>query len=88
MPSSLAVVIAIGAAFRAIVGRLVEDLINLIISVMIGGIDLSNLFVVLSFDRQPSLEDAGGPVLALGMFINATTKVLIVAMRCSCFCAF
>lgn len=79
----LAVGIVIGAAFTAIVGSLVEDLINPIIGLLIGGIDFSNLFVVLSGDRLPSLEatrNAGGAVLALGMFINAIIKFLIVAM--------
>ncbi len=79
----LAVGIVIGAAFTAIVSSLVEDLINPIIGLLIGGIDFSNLFVVLSGDRKPSLDatrDGGAAVLAIGSFINAIIKVLIVAM--------
>lgn len=79
----LAVGIVIGAAFTAIVGSLVEDLINPIIGLLIGGIDFSNLFIVLVGDRKPSLEatrDGGAAVLALGKFINAIIKFLIVAM--------
>ncbi len=79
----LAVGIVIGASFTSIVGSLVEDLINPIIGLLIGGIDFSNLFIVLSGERQPSLEAtraAGAAVLAIGMFINAIIKFLIVAM--------
>jgi len=79
----LAVGIVIGAAFTSIVGSLVEDLINPIIGLLIGGIDFSNLFVVLSGERAPSLEAtraSGAAVLAIGMFVNAIIKFLIVAM--------
>ena len=79
----LAVGIVIGAAFTAVVGSLVEDLINPIIGLLIGGIDFSNLFVVLFGERLPSLEAtraSGASVLAIGMFINAIIKFVIVAM--------
>ncbi|MGX9962939.1 large conductance mechanosensitive channel protein MscL [Roseomonas sp. F4] len=79
----LAVGIVIGAAFTTIVGSLVEDLINPIIGLLIGGIDFSNLFIVLSGERRPSLEatrEGGAAVLAVGRFINAIIKFLIVAM--------
>lgn len=79
----LAVGIVIGAAFTTIVGSLVEDLINPIIGLLIGGIDFSNLFIVLSGERKPSLEAtraAGASVVAIGVFINAIIKFLIVAM--------
>lgn len=78
----LAVGIVIGASFTAIVGSLVEDLINPIIGLLIGGIDFSNLFVVLSGERQPTLDatrEGGAAVLAVGRFINAIIKFLIVA---------
>lgn len=79
----LAVGIVIGAAFTAIVGSLVEDLINPIIGLLIGGIDFSNLFIVLSGERKPSLEATragGAAVLAIGVFINAIIKFVIVAL--------
>lgn len=79
----LAVGIVIGAAFTAIVSSLVEDLINPLIGLLVGGIDFSNLFIVLSGERQPSLEatrEGGAAVLAVGKFINAVIKFLIVAM--------
>ena len=77
----LAVGIVIGAAFTAIVTSAVEDLLNPIIGLLIGGIDFSNVFVVLSGERKPSLEltrQGGAAVLAVGKFINAIIKFLIV----------
>ncbi len=79
----LAVGIVIGAAFTTIVGSLVEDLINPIIGLLIGGIDFSNVFIVLSGERLATLEatrESGAAVLAVGRFINAIIKFLIVAM--------
>jgi large conductance mechanosensitive channel len=79
----LAVGIVIGAAFTAIVSSLVADLINPIIGLLIGGIDFSNVFIVLSGERRPSLEatrEGGAAVLAIGMFINAIIKFVIVAL--------
>lgn len=77
----LAVGIVIGAAFTAIVTSVVEDLLNPIIGLLLGGIDFSNLFLVLSGDRRPSLEatrEGGAAVLAIGKFINAIIKFVIV----------
>ncbi|NKC30826.1 large conductance mechanosensitive channel protein MscL [Falsiroseomonas selenitidurans] len=79
----LAVGIVIGAAFTAIVSSLVEDLINPLIGLLVGGIDFSNVFVVLSGTRQATLEatrESGAAVLAVGRFINAIIKFLIVAL--------
>ena len=78
----LAVGLVIGAAFTAIVSSLVEDLINPIIGLLIGGVDFSNVFVVLSGERRASLQatrDGGAAVLALGAFINTIIKFLIVS---------
>lgn len=79
----LAVGIVIGAAFTAIVSSLVEDLLNPLIGLLIGGIDFSNVFVVLSGERRVTLEatrEGGAAVLAVGRFINAVIRFLIVAM--------
>ena len=43
----LAVGIIIGAAFTAIVGSLVSDLINPIIGLILGGVDFTNMYLVL-----------------------------------------
>jgi large conductance mechanosensitive channel len=78
----LAVGVVIGAAFTTIVSSVVEDLLNPLIGLLIGGIDFSNVFVVLSGQRGPSLEatrQSGAAVLAIGKFINALIKFVIVA---------
>lgn len=64
----LAVGIIIGTAFTAIVSSLVEDLINPLIGLVVGGIDFS----AVSF----GLGDAQ---FKIGSFINAVIKFLIVA---------
>ncbi|SMX45243.1 large conductance mechanosensitive channel protein MscL [Actibacterium lipolyticum] len=79
----MAVGIIIGAAFTAIVSSLVADLINPIIGLVIGGIDFSNMFVVLSGEGEfASLEaarEAGASVFAYGSFIMAIINFLIIA---------
>jgi large conductance mechanosensitive channel len=78
----LAVGVVIGTAFTAIVSSLVEDLLNPIVGLLVGGIDFSNLFVVLSGERGPSLEatrQSGASIIAIGRFINAIIKFVIVA---------
>lgn len=78
----LAVGLVIGAAFTTIVTSLVEDLINPVIGLAVGGVDFSNLFIVLSGERQASLEatrQGGAAVLAIGKFINTIIKFLIVS---------
>lgn len=78
----LAIGIIIGAAFTAIVGSLVKDVINPVIGVIIGGVDFSNIFVALNGASYPSLDaaqKAGAPTLNIGLFINAIINFLIVA---------
>ncbi|MBJ3764220.1 large conductance mechanosensitive channel protein MscL [Maribius pontilimi] len=78
----MAVGIIIGAAFTAIVSSLVADLINPFIGLFTGGIDFSNMFVVLGEGDYASLtaaQEAGAAVFAYGSFINAVINFLIVA---------
>jgi large conductance mechanosensitive channel len=78
----MAVGIIIGAAFTAIVGSLVADIINPVIGMIIGGIDFSNYYFDLSMGDYASLEvakKAGAPLIMYGLFINAIIKFLIVA---------
>jgi large conductance mechanosensitive channel len=80
----LAVGIIIGAAFTAIVGSLVSDLINPIIGLILGGVDFSNMYVVLkgSVPDSASLaaaREAGAAVFAYGAFITAVINFLIIA---------
>ena len=69
----MAVGIIIGAAFTAIVSSLVEDLINPVIGLFTGGIDLSGLGFTLAGEG----EDAA--VFAYGNFAMAVINFLIVA---------
>ncbi len=64
----LAVGIIIGAAFTAIVGSLVDDLINPLIGIFVGGIDFS----AISFG-------IGDAQFMVGNFINAVIKFFIIA---------
>lgn len=77
----MAVGIIIGAAFTAIVGSLVADLINPLISLFMGGLDFSNLFVNLGGDYATlaAADEAGGAVFAYGRFIMAIINFLIIA---------
>ncbi len=80
----LAVGIIIGAAFTAIVSSLVGDLINPIIGLILGGVDFTNMYVVLSGDVPAGAglqvaRDAGAAVFAYGAFITAVINFLIIA---------
>lgn len=81
----LAIGVIIGAAFGAIVSSMVDDIFMPLIGLIIGGVDFSNLFVVLSNPDNvavPSLaaaRDAGVSTLNAGLFINAVVKFTIIA---------
>jgi len=80
----LAVGIIIGAAFTAIVTSLVNDLINPIIGLILGGVDFSNMYVVLSGEVPANAglqvaRDSGAAVFAYGAFITAVINFLIIA---------
>ena len=78
----MAVGIIIGAAFTAIVGSLVADLINPIISLFMGGVDFSGMFAVLGDGEYANItaaEEAGAAVFAYGRFIMAIINFLVIA---------
>ena len=80
----LAVGIIIGAAFTAIVSSIVEDLINPVIGLIIGGIDFSNLYLVMSGEVPAGVglqvaRDSGAAVFAYGSFLMAVVNFLIIA---------
>jgi len=80
----LAVGIIIGAAFTAIVSSLVGDLINPVLGLILGGVDFTNMYVVLSgtVPEAAGLQvarDAGAAVFAYGAFITAVINFLIIA---------
>jgi large conductance mechanosensitive channel len=78
----LAVGVVIGAAFGKIVTSLVNDIIMPPIGLLLGGIDFSNLFIMLSGGEYASLaeaQEAGAATLNYGLFINTIIQFLIVA---------
>ncbi|HEY2775860.1 MAG TPA: large-conductance mechanosensitive channel protein MscL [Candidatus Binatia bacterium] len=83
----MAVGIVIGAAFGKIVASMVSDLLMPPIGLVLGGVDFSNLFVVLRTNAAKpgpflSLGDAqaaGAVTLNYGLFINQIVSFTIVA---------
>jgi len=81
----MAVGIIIGGAFGTIVSSLVDDIFMPVIGLILGGVDFTNLFIVLSNPAGaavPSLavaQELGIATLNIGLFINAVVKFLIVA---------
>lgn len=80
----LAVGIIIGAAFTAIVNSMVQDLINPIIGLIIGGIDFTNLYYVMSGNVPEgaglqTAKDSGAAVFAYGSFIMSCFNFFIIA---------
>src|SRR4028118_494660 len=81
----LAVGIIIGAAFTAIVNSLVADIINPILGLLIGGVDFSNLYYVMSGNVPEgagiqTAKDSGAAVFAYGAFITAVINFLLIAL--------
>ena len=83
----MAVGIVIGAAFGTIIKSLVADVIMPPIGMLLGGVDFSNLFVVLKSGVEAaapyaSLADAqaaGAVTINYGAFINTVISFIIVA---------
>lgn len=82
----MAVGIIIGGAFGKIVSSMVNDVLMPPIGKAMGGVNFSDLFVVLGSGDYASLKaakDAGAAVVAYGQFINVVIDFIIVA-----FCIF
>ncbi len=78
----LAVGVVVGAAFTSIVNSLVKDLITPPLGLVTGGLDFSNLFIVLKGGHYTTLADAakaGAVTINYGLFLNALISFLIVA---------
>jgi large conductance mechanosensitive channel len=83
----LAVGVIIGAAFGGIIGSLVKDIIMPPISMLTGGLDFSNKFVVLkagkdgadSFTNIADAIKAGAVTWNYGNFITLVINFIIVA---------
>ncbi len=78
----LAVGIMIGAAFGKIVASLVADILMGPISLVLGKVDFSSLYIDLSGGHYPTLEaakKAGAATINYGLFLNTVVDFLIVA---------
>ena len=82
----MAVGIVIGAAFATIVKSLVSDVIMPPIGLLLGGVDFSNLFLVIKegatpgpFSTLAEAQSAGAVSINYGLFANTVISFLIVA---------
>jgi len=82
----MAVGIIIGVAFGAIVSSFVSDVIMPPIGLLLGRVDFTNLYVILTAGQTPgpyaslaAAQQAGAVTLNYGMFINRIISFLIVA---------
>ena len=71
----MAVGIAAGAAFTAIVNSFVNDIINPIIGLLVGGVDFSELQIILKHATETTPEVA----IRYGLFINAIISFIIIS---------
>ncbi|PYL19313.1 MAG: large conductance mechanosensitive channel protein MscL [Verrucomicrobia bacterium] len=83
----LAVGVIIGAAFTGIINSLVKDIIMPPLSLLMGGLDFSNKFMILraakdgsmNFNTPADAAKAGAITLNYGNFITLAINFLIVA---------
>lgn len=82
----MAVGIIIGAAFGSIVKSLVDDVIMPPIGMLLGGVDFSQLFLVIKSGTPPppyfsvaAAKQAGAVTINYGLFINSMVSFLIIA---------
>lgn len=82
----MAIGIILGSAFGAIVTSLVNDIIMPPIGLLLGGVDFSNLFLLLKagspappYASLANAQAAGAVTINLGIFINVIITFLIVA---------
>lgn len=83
----MAVGIIVGGAFGGVVKALVDFVLMPPIGLLVGGVDFTNLFVVLRegpttkgpYASLEAASQAGATVLAYGSFVNALINFLIVA---------
>ena len=82
----MAVGVIVGGAFGTIAKSIVDDVLTPPIGLMLGGVDFSNLFLVLKHGANPGpyhqLADAkaaGAVTINFGLFINSVISFVIIA---------
>lgn len=79
----MAVGIIVGSVMTSVVNSLVKDIIMPPIGLLIGGVDFSQLFVVLSgangqsFNTVEAAQAAGATTMNIGVFLNSVVSFLI-----------
>lgn len=80
----LAVAVIIGGAFGAITNSLVNEVIMPVIGLILGGVDFSNLGIIMrDADKYRSVAEAvaaGAPVIQYGSFINKLINFFLIAV--------
>ncbi len=80
----LAVAFIMGGAFGAIVSSLVKDIIMPLVGLVLGGVDFTNMFIVLKgagpFATLDAAQKAGAVTLNYGVFINLLINFVIIAL--------
>jgi large conductance mechanosensitive channel len=79
---TLALAFIVGIALAGVVTSLVNDIIMPPVGLLLGGVDFQSMFIDLSGKHYATLKaakDAGAPVIAYGVFINAVITFIIVA---------
>jgi len=82
----MAIGIIIGSSFGTIVKSVVDDIIMPPIGILLGGVDFSNLFLVLKEGSSPkpyttisAAQEVGAVTINYGIFLNNIISFLIVA---------
>ena len=78
----LAVGFILGGAFSTIVKSLVDDILMPPLGLLLGGVDFTNLYIVLGEGEYESLaaaQEAGAATINYGVFINNVIAFVILA---------
>lgn len=81
----MAVGIIVGVAFGAVVSSLVSDILMPPLGMLVGGVDFSELFILLKqgtpsgpYPTLAEAQGAGAVTLNVGLFVNSVIRFLIV----------
>ncbi len=78
----LAIGVVIGGAFAKITGSLVDDLINPLLGLLLGKVNLTDMWVALdgqSYANLAAAKAAKAPLLMYGNFINTVIQFILIA---------
>ncbi|MDY3118171.1 MAG: large conductance mechanosensitive channel protein MscL [Peptoniphilus sp.] len=78
----MAVGVIVGGAFGKIVTSLVNDMLMPLIGLLLGGVDLTKMYVALdgrTYANPVKAAESGAPILAYGNFLQNVIDFLIIA---------